>query len=505
MNLNLIPTPTLEAEQFSVPPFQGQQQPMQQPMPEQPMPEQPQGLLGRIGAGIKRSVQDPNFMDRLTIGLGGMTMNPNEAFMSLAQNRINQRQKLGLINEQKNRTIEALKRLNTPQAMRALQFLDAGGSISDALGMGFANQKANIKIVDGKVIDFKDPSNPTILYEGSKGSNIKIVDGKVIDFTDLNNPTILYEGNKGSNIKIVDGKVIDFTDLNNPKVVYEGDKDSNIKIVDGKVIDFKDPSNPTILYEGDKDSNIKIVDNKVIDFTDLNNPKVVYEGDTTTAREAKIQDYMTTYNISREEAVSFMSNRFRQEVDTFGNLRIIDTLTNKEVSSTKPKIDEVDKTVESTIDQTGYDFPALFTGESLIGSVAQPVSGIFDIDSPYLEKRKKAENYLDITNQQTMAALKKSTRPLAREYEEISNILLKGGVTKTSRNAASQAQEVIDLLTKQLDLETKSATYDSTGQALGQSKEAIDELNNVIQRYKNILSGLKPKPRRSLTEIMEAR
>jgi len=420
MNLNLIPTPTLEAEQFSVPPYQGQQQPMQQPMPEQPM-QQPQGLLGRIGAGIKRSVQDPNFMDRLTIGLGGMTMNPNEALMGLAQNRINQRQKLGLINEQKNRTIEALKRMNTPQAMRALQFLDSGGDVGNALSMAFEKPKSSIKIIEGKVVDL--------------------------------------------------------TDLNNPKVVYEGGKDSNIEIIDGKAVDLTDP----------------------------NNPKVVYDGGKTTAREAKIQDYMNTYNITREEAVSFMSNRFRQEVDTFGNLRIIDTLTNKEVSSTKPKIDEVDKTVESTIDQTGYDFPALFTGESLIGSVAQPVSGIFDIDSPYLEKRKKAENYLNITNQQTMAALKKSTRPLAREYEEISNILLKGGVTKTSRNAASQAQEVIDLLTKQLDLETKSATYDSTGQALGQSKEAIDELNNVIQRYKNILSGLKPKPRRSLTEIMEAR
>ena len=140
MNLNLIPTPRLEAEQFSVPPFQGQQQPMQQPMPEQP-----QGLLGRIGAGIKRSVQDPNFMDRLTIGLGGMSMRPNEALMGLAQNRINQRQKLGLINEQKNRTIEALKRLNTPQSMRALQLLDAGGSISDALSMGFEKPESNVE------------------------------------------------------------------------------------------------------------------------------------------------------------------------------------------------------------------------------------------------------------------------------------------------------------------------------------------------------------------------
>lgn len=136
-------------------------QPMSQPMP-QPM-SQPQGLLGRIGAGIKRSVQDPDFMDRLTIGLGGMTMRPNEALMGLAQNRIEQRQKLGMANEQKNRTIEALKRLNTPEAMRALQLLDAGGSISDALTMGFEKSKSDIeyKVVDGRLVKI-DTLNNTV-------------------------------------------------------------------------------------------------------------------------------------------------------------------------------------------------------------------------------------------------------------------------------------------------------------------------------------------------------
>jgi hypothetical protein len=111
MNLNLIPTPRLEAEQFSVPPFQGQQQPM-----PQPMPEQPQGLLGRIGAGIKRSVQDPNFMDRLTIGLGGMTMRPNEALINLAQNRILQRQKLGMANRTSIAVINQLRSMNENEA-----------------------------------------------------------------------------------------------------------------------------------------------------------------------------------------------------------------------------------------------------------------------------------------------------------------------------------------------------------------------------------------------------
>jgi len=442
MNLNLIPTPTLEAEQFSVPPFQGQQQPM-----PQPMPEQPQGLLGRIGAGIKRSVQDPNFMDRLTIGLGGMTMRPNEALMGLAQNRIEQRQKLGLINEQKNRTIEALKRLNTPQAMRALQLLDAGGSVSDAATMAFQKPNIEYKIVDGRLVKIDQ---------------------------DANNVDVVYEGKKKPDVKNVDGTLVDITDPNNPIVVYEGDKDSNIEYqnIDGKLVKIdKDTNNVEVVYEGGK-------------------------GD----RETKIQDFMNTFNISRQDAVSFLAKRYKSEVDTFGNVRIIDTLTGKEIPSETPKPNVIDNTVD-TINQEDYDFPALFTGESLIGNLAQPVAGTLDINSPYLERRKKAENYLDITNQQAMAALKKSTRPLAKEYEEISNILLKSGVTTTVRNAANKAQEIIELLNKQLELETKSATYDSTGQALGQSKEAIDELNNVIQRYKNILTGLNTQPRKSLSEI----
>ena len=206
MAINFVSPETLESvrsfnsrrqnalEQLKQPMPQPMSQPMSQPMP-QPMPEQPQGLLGRIGAGIKRSVQDPDFMDRLTIGLGGMTMRPNEALMGLAQNRIEQRQKLGMLNEQKNRTIEALKRLNTPQAMRALQLLDAGGSISDALTMGFEKSKSNIeyKIVGDQLVAInKDTDKVDVVYGGGKDPNLKIVDGAIIDVTDPNNPREVF-------------------------------------------------------------------------------------------------------------------------------------------------------------------------------------------------------------------------------------------------------------------------------------------------------------------------
>jgi len=226
--MNYIQVPTLEEEQFTVPPYQGQRQPMQQPMPEQPMPEQPQGLLGRIGAGIKRSVQDPNFMDRLTIGLGGMTMNPNEALMGLAQNRINQRQKLGLINEQKNRTIEALKRLNTPQAMRSLQLLDAGGSISDAVKMAFAKPNKKYQIVDGSIVAInEDTDEVNTVFQGKQAPNVEyeIVDGSIVAINkDTNEVNTVFQGKQAPNVEyeIVDGSIVAINkDTNEVNTVFQ--------------------------------------------------------------------------------------------------------------------------------------------------------------------------------------------------------------------------------------------------------------------------------------------
>jgi hypothetical protein len=228
MEMNYIQVPTLEEEQFTVPPYQGQRQPMQQPMPEQPMPEQPQGLLGRIGAGIKRSVQDPNFMDRLTIGLGGMTMNPNEALMGLAQNRINQRQKLGLINEQKNRTIEALKRLNTPQAMRSLQLLDAGGSISDAVKMAFAKPNKKYQIVDGSIVAInEDTDEVNTVFQGKQAPNVEyeIVDGSIVAINkDTNEVNTVFQGKQAPNVEyeIVDGSIVAINkDTNEVNTVFQ--------------------------------------------------------------------------------------------------------------------------------------------------------------------------------------------------------------------------------------------------------------------------------------------
>jgi hypothetical protein len=68
------------------------------------------GILGAIGGGIKRSVQDPNFADRLVIGLGGMSLNPNQVAMQQAAANIEQRRALDFMSTQANKTAEQLRR-----------------------------------------------------------------------------------------------------------------------------------------------------------------------------------------------------------------------------------------------------------------------------------------------------------------------------------------------------------------------------------------------------------
>ena len=79
------------------------------PQPPQTLGSRAMGILGAIGGGIKRSVQDPNFSDRLVIGLGGMTMNPNQVLMQQAAANIEQRRKTELLSAEANKTIQYLR------------------------------------------------------------------------------------------------------------------------------------------------------------------------------------------------------------------------------------------------------------------------------------------------------------------------------------------------------------------------------------------------------------
>lgn len=72
-------------------------------------PERPMGLLGRIGQGFSDMVSDPNFRDRLVIGLQGMTTNPNQALIEMAQSNIKRRQDKADLAKNTNMTIDYLE------------------------------------------------------------------------------------------------------------------------------------------------------------------------------------------------------------------------------------------------------------------------------------------------------------------------------------------------------------------------------------------------------------
>ena len=79
---------------------------MNQPMQPQPMPqqEQPRGLRGLLS--------NPDFLDQLSIGFGGMTLNPNTALMQMAADRISGRREERQTTEAQNRTAEWLRSQN---------------------------------------------------------------------------------------------------------------------------------------------------------------------------------------------------------------------------------------------------------------------------------------------------------------------------------------------------------------------------------------------------------
>lgn len=150
-------------------------------------PAAPQGLLGRIGSGLKNMTQDPNFYDKLAVGLGGMTTNPNTTLIKMAQNRIERRGELGAQKNKVNKTIQTLQQMNTPQSMRALQLLQAGGSVSDALKVAFAKPTSNMeyKVVGGNLVQVnKDTNVVSEAYSSGADNNKNIIEARK-EFTSL--------------------------------------------------------------------------------------------------------------------------------------------------------------------------------------------------------------------------------------------------------------------------------------------------------------------------------
>lgn len=97
--------------------------PMQTPPRAAP---QRQGLLGGFFGPQGRDARS-----RLAIALEGLTMNPNQALIGQLQQGIEDRKAEG----ERNRTLEWLSTLKTPEAQRALQYAQATGDVVGAAKM----------------------------------------------------------------------------------------------------------------------------------------------------------------------------------------------------------------------------------------------------------------------------------------------------------------------------------------------------------------------------------
>ena len=102
----------LDQNTYGIPAVQtyGQGAPQPQAQQRPTLGSRAMGILGAIGGGIKSRVQDPNFRDKLVIGLGGMTMNPNQVLMEQAAANIEQRRAMDFMGTQANKTAEQLRR-----------------------------------------------------------------------------------------------------------------------------------------------------------------------------------------------------------------------------------------------------------------------------------------------------------------------------------------------------------------------------------------------------------
>ena len=145
-------------------------QPMMQPE------QKPKGLLGGL-------FSDPDRRARLAMGLEGMTLNPNQAFMSSLQGGIDKRAASTEVEQKTSKTIEALSRMNTPQAKAALEYLSAGGDPVSALKMAFGKDKAQAGVVvDNKLIN---PVTGDVIYQGEEQQNGLLTKDKLAGLNSL--------------------------------------------------------------------------------------------------------------------------------------------------------------------------------------------------------------------------------------------------------------------------------------------------------------------------------
>ena|GEM_PF-6421329 len=133
--------------------------------------QKPRGLLGSLGIQKmeegaegetgQRFYNRDSFKDTAAVlaqGFGRMgIMGMEEIADSVAKQRTE--------NKARNKTMEALSKVNTPQAQAAVEYINAGGDAVSALKMAFTPQKAQAGVAVGDRI--VNPITGDVIYEGA--------------------------------------------------------------------------------------------------------------------------------------------------------------------------------------------------------------------------------------------------------------------------------------------------------------------------------------------------
>lgn len=114
-NLAMAGRPNLEMPEM---PSFDPNAPIQPSSPSEPegLGQRAKGILGSIGSFLS----NPNTLDNLAIGFGGMSLNPNQGLMQQAANRIENRQELDLMQGDANRTVEYFRSVGRDDLAQAV-------------------------------------------------------------------------------------------------------------------------------------------------------------------------------------------------------------------------------------------------------------------------------------------------------------------------------------------------------------------------------------------------
>jgi len=107
-----------------------------------PQPQR-QGLLGGLFGPEGRDARA-----RLAIGLEGLTTNPNQGLIGQLQSGIEERK----VAAERNRTLEYLSSLNTPQAQQALQYAQVTGDVVGAAKIALTPPEEKGRVLDAATL-----------------------------------------------------------------------------------------------------------------------------------------------------------------------------------------------------------------------------------------------------------------------------------------------------------------------------------------------------------------